>query len=251
MHLDRPAIKAQSKITMRSQTPSMFYVTGVFIIILLVMNLLENRLAGFNAEFIKAASALAKDGVLAYEDLFSIIPQPSAFARVLIMLMTLMRGMLDYGYKGYCFRVTRGTAVGYKDIFSCFEDTLHVFGIYIISGFFIVLWSLLLVIPGIIAAYRYSMAIYVHFDNPDLSALECIRQSKAITQGRKGELFVLDLSFIGWHLLDVFVQFFIAVPIVSLYLLPYSGITWAEYYNSYVGYVPAEPAGQSYDDVQF
>ena len=127
MSLDRQAIKNQAKITMRSQTPSMFYVTGIFIIILLVMNILDSRLAGFNAEFLRNAYALADNGVLAYEDLFSILPKPSAFARVLIMLMSIMRGMLNMGYKGYCFRVTRGTSKGYKDIFSCFEDETNIY----------------------------------------------------------------------------------------------------------------------------
>ena len=64
------------------------------------------------------------------------------------------------------------------------------------------LWSLLLVIPGIIATYRYSLAFYVLCDNPEMSVTECVNESKRLMDGHKGRLFCLHLSFIGWRLLS-------------------------------------------------
>ena len=98
----------------------------------------------------------------------------------------------------------------------------------ILMGIFIFLWSLLLVIPGIIAAYRYSMAMYLFFDDPEKGALECIRESKAMTYGYKGKLFVLDLSFIGWLILSI-------IPLVSIYTTPYMSTTKANYYRALRG----------------
>ncbi len=63
------------------------------------------------------------------------------------------------------------------------------------------LWSLLFVIPGIIAYYRYSQAFYILADNPDYSVTQCVEESKRLMQGNKGKLFCLELSFIGWGLL--------------------------------------------------
>jgi uncharacterized membrane protein len=64
--------------------------------------------------------------------------------------------------------------------------------------FFVALWSLLLVVPGIVAAYRYSMAPFLMADDPDLGALDAINMSKKMMDGHKGRLFALQFSFIGW-----------------------------------------------------
>ena len=63
------------------------------------------------------------------------------------------------------------------------------------------LWSLLFVIPGIIAYYRYSQAFYILADNPDYSVTRCVEESKRLMQGNKLRLFCLELSFIGWGFL--------------------------------------------------
>ena len=63
---------------------------------------------------------------------------------------------------------------------------------------FTVLWSLLFIIPGIIKSYSYSMAVYIKVDHPDYDWKQCIDESQRMMQGHKWELFVLDLSFIGW-----------------------------------------------------
>ena len=64
-------------------------------------------------------------------------------------------------------------------------------------------WSLLLVVPGIIAAYRYAMADYILYRHPEMGVMEVLRESKERMQGRKGRLFCLQISFIGWMLLTM------------------------------------------------
>ena len=102
---------------------------------------------------------------------------------------------------------------------------------------FIWLWSLLFVIPGIIAAYRYSMALYILLDHPEFGIMDCLRESKAITAGHKMELFKLDLSFLGWGLLTAlpYVGF-----LISVFVTPYYAITHAFYYERLSGHV-AQP----------
>lgn len=88
-------------------------------------------------------------------------------------------------------------------------------------------WSLLFVIPGIIAAYRYSMATYIMAENPTITPTEAIERSKALMDGRKGDLFCLDLSFIGWALLTV-----LTAGIGALWLTPYMAVSRAAFYRS-------------------
>lgn len=71
-----------------------------------------------------------------------------------------------------------------------------------LKGLFVFLWTLLFVVPGIIKAYSYSVAEYIKMENPNISPSRAIDISKAMTEGHKMDLFVLDLSFFGWHMLS-------------------------------------------------
>ncbi len=86
-----------------------------------------------------------------------------------------------------------------------------------LSGLFIGLWTLLLIIPGIIKSYSYAMANYIMAENPEISALDAITKSRKLMDGHKFELFVLDLSFFFWYLL-VAITFGLAMIYVGPYM---------------------------------
>lgn len=92
-------------------------------------------------------------------------------------------------------------------------------------GLFIFLWSLLLIIPGIIKSYSYAMSNYIMADNPEVGALEAITKSRKMMKGHKFRLFVLDLSFIFWYLLVA-----ITFGIAGIYVDPYVQATKANFY---------------------
>ncbi|WP_018143324.1 DUF975 family protein [Alloscardovia criceti] len=102
---------------------------------------------------------------------------------------------------------------------------------WFLTAVFTTLWSFLFVIPGIIASYAYSMSYYITEDwgnqGYKVKSTEAIKASKEMMRGHKGELFVLDLSFIGWYLL-VGITFGLA----GLYVLPYHQATRAAYYRA-------------------
>ena len=105
---------------------------------------------------------------------------------------------------------------------------------------FIVLWSMLLVIPGIIAAYRYRFAVLNLCENPELGVMEALNMSKAQTSGYKGQLFMLDLSFIGWAILCG-----LTMGILTIWVAPYYGQTNVGYFREIkrmkgIGYFPEE-----------
>lgn len=95
-----------------------------------------------------------------------------------------------------------------------------------LRGFYNFLWALLLIIPGIIKAYEYKMVPYIISEEPDLSADEAISRSRNMTDGHKWDMFVLDLSFLGWYLLGLL--FF---GIGSIFVYPYEEATYAKLYN--------------------
>lgn len=129
------------------------------------------------------------------------------------------------------------TKVG--DAFSGFGDFWAAFKVGFLTKLFIILWSLLLLIPGIIKMLAYSMSMYVLAENKGMAARECIDRSKKLTDGHKMDLFVLNLSFFGWLLLCCF-----TLGIALIYVLPYMEATFANAYRV----LKAEAARTSYTD---
>ena len=123
--------------------------------------------------------------------------------------------------------LTAGGTAEVKDAFTGFDDFWSAFKVNFLVGLFTFLWSLLFVIPGIVKGYSYSMALYILAENKGKAALECINESKAMTDGHKMDLFVLDLSFIGWLLLCG-----ITFGIAYIWVGPYMQATLANAYKS-------------------
>ncbi len=96
----------------------------------------------------------------------------------------------------------------------------------LLVGIFVFLWTLLLIIPGFIAAMSYSQAMYILADNPRMDGLEAIRRSKKLMKGHIGKLGYLYLRFFGWSLLCV-----LTIGIGYLWLVPYISTTMALFYN--------------------
>lgn len=123
--------------------------------------------------------------------------------------------------------LTKGAHPSVGDAFSGFDDFWSAFKVTFLVGLFTFLWSLLFVIPGIVKSFSYSMSTYILAENKGKKALECINESKAITNGHKMDLFVLGLSFIGWGFLCT-----ITFGIAAIWVVPYMNATYANAYNS-------------------
>lgn len=106
------------------------------------------------------------------------------------------------------------------------EDFARTFFIGLMTTIFIVLWSLLFVIPGIIAALSYSMAFYIAIDNPNLGWYDCIKASKAMMKGHKMDLLFLDLSFIGWYIVGA-----LCFGFGTFWVTAYFDAAHAQFYN--------------------
>ena len=113
------------------------------------------------------------------------------------------------------------------DAFKGFNITGKAVWLNIITNFFVFLWSLLLVIPGIIKVFSYAAAPFILADNPELTAREALSESKRIMDGHKFDLFVLQLSFFWWYILGA-----ITFGIAYIYVVPYVSATTTNFYNS-------------------
>jgi uncharacterized membrane protein len=123
------------------------------------------------------------------------------FAAFLVNLVLILVTVLwNAGYSWFALQLSRGQPVSFGSFLQGFRMFSRVILLYLLQGFFIWCWALLFVIPGIIAAYRYRLAIYVLLDQPETSVLEAIQVSKRLTYGHKMELFFMDLSFLWYHL---------------------------------------------------
>lgn len=100
----------------------------------------------------------------------------------------------------------------------------------LLQALYVLLWSLLLIIPGIIAGYSYAMTNYILAENPELTASEAIAQSKQMMSGNRMRLFCLQFSFIGWDLLCG-----LTFGIGNLWLTPYKQAATAAFYREVSG----------------
>lgn len=143
---------------------------------------------------------------------------------VYIVLPPLMMGFYMVFLNGtYGDKPEVGTLFeGYKG--SMFGKSL---GLYWLIVLFTLLWSLLLIIPGIIKSYAYSMSWFILAENPDMTAKEAIEESKIITDGHKMDLFVLGLSFIPWLLLC-----YITLGLATFWVGPYIQLTVTNFYHN-------------------
>ena len=123
--------------------------------------------------------------------------------------------------------MAKGEKVSVGDMFNGIKYLGKAWWLNIITVFFISLWTCLFYIPGIVKSFAYSMAPYILADNPNLTARQALRESKKITQGHKLDLFVLQLSFLGWHLLGA-----VTFGIAYIWIIPYINATTVNFYNS-------------------
>ena len=131
---------------------------------------------------------------------------------------------------------TRGTNSKPLDLsylWNSYNDSSRVIGTYILKSIYIFLWSLLLIIPGIIKRYSYAMTPYILRDDPNISYNDAIELSMEMMDGNKWRLFLLDLSFIGWYLLAL-----LTLGIGFLFLTPYIESTYANFYEDLKDDIP-------------
>ena len=203
IQLDTGAIKAESRSLLRTGEVNPFRMTLFYLLITLVLDMINSGVS----YMIDSAGGFT---VLSF-----------SFVSILVGLVALV---LNAGYYCYCFGILRREEMPYESLFDAFPFAGKVILLSIVEGVFIFLWSMLFVIPGIIAAYRYSFAMLNLCENPELGVMEALNLSKQQTNGYKMQLFLLQLSFIGWYLLAAAVMWVYWAAVYFLLPDSYPGI---------------------------
>lgn len=243
MSVDRARLKTRAKVTIVQAKPNVITTSLLYILLVTLVSMLSTRLMNMNAsmEQLELYMEYVQQGKVEYalELLGRMAPPP--YAGLLSWVMDMMVGIVGLGFIIFLLNTIRGTGACFGNLLDGFGVIFKYIGLSIVSAFFIALWSLLLIVPGIIASYRYRMAIYILADDHSLSIMECLRRSKAMMDGHKGELLMMDLSFIGWNLaaLVPFMGYF-----VQVWTVPYINMSYALYYE-------ALRTGDQYGGAQF
>ena len=138
----------------------------------------------------------------------------------------IVAGPLTYGFVRF-IRSLKTSSSEISQLFVGFQERFkETFIAHVVTTIFIVLWSLLLIVPGIIAAISYTMVYLVLQDNPNLNAFQAIQESKSMMNGNKMRFFGFALSFAGWFILGI-----LTLGIGLLYAVPYYTSAKIEFYE--------------------
>ena len=175
-------------------------------------------------------------GLLLVLNMVSAFAGDTGFLSTFVTILTsLLNVILGAGFAMYCMAIRRGERAEYITLFDGFSFVGKLIGLTIVTALFIWQWSMLFIIPGIIAAYRYRFAPYNLYENPGIGVMEALEMSKRQTMGYKGQLFALGLSYLGWTLLA-------SLPaIVEVGMLYYGLFSSAfDYMNGTIAAMPAD-----------
>lgn len=163
-------------------------------------------------------------------DLLNLIT-PAAFSAfglgsLLALTSLIIGGTIELGFAQYLLKQYNHANFELHDLFSRFDRFGQGFAQRFLRGLYTILWSFLFIIPGIVKSYAYAMTPFIMAENPEMSASEAITASKELMDGHKGELFTLDLTFIGWGLLAA-----LTLNLGHLALNPYHNAAYAAFYK--------------------
>ncbi len=142
------------------------------------------------------------------------------------LLSILIVPPLVLGIVIFSLALARNEEASFGQLFEGFQDYLRVFITFLLIFIFTILWTLLLIIPGIIASIAYSMTFYILAEDKEIKPMEAIRKSKEMMYGYKWKYFRLSLRFILLSLLCI-----LTLGIGFLWLMPYMYVTLAHFYE--------------------
>ncbi len=212
----RGILKSNAKIALRGRYWTAF---GVCVVGILIGGAYSVVTSPTRSLTMAAANSGDYSSLIALSGVSSLVSLGSILFSVFVTLPLLI-GISRYFVQNH-FGVSQ-----FEILFSPFRrNFINGVGAMFVTYLFIWLWSLLLVIPGIVKALQYSMVPFILSDNPDMPGSRAREISRLMTNGQKGAIFVLGLSFIGWFLLGA-----LCLGVGTLFVLPYYQATMAELY---------------------
>lgn len=194
-------------------------------------------LLGGGADSLVSFNANVSQGTASMEIANFVIPLDSIFfvgwlssavviAMAMAVIMAILGSVVEVGYADFNLALVEQRDARIEMLFGHFSNFKTAFCTRFLKWLYILLWSLLFVIPGVIASYSYAMTAYILAEDPELSASEAIARSKELMRGNRWRLFCLQFSFIGWDILCS-----LTMGIGNLFLSPYRAAAEAAFYR--------------------
>ncbi|MFI5151336.1 MAG: DUF975 family protein [Bacteroidia bacterium] len=139
----------------------------------------------------------------------------------------ILTGPMQLGLATFSLSIVREKEASFQQLFDGFNDFSKALVTYLLMLLYVLLWTLLLIIPGIIAALSYSMTFYILADDSNLKPEQALMKSKEMMDGHKEKLFYLYLRFLLLSILCV-----LTLGIGFLWFIPFVNITLAEFYEN-------------------
>ena len=228
----RVDIKQEAKAILRANLLPMLVATALCMVTAEVLGRLSNLLTyGSLAPGLSELEALFQgdafySGGSAFEAATELTGRSTPMVFFFNILTSLFMTVLWGGYYIFCMGIKRGMQMPYSSLFDGLALAGKLIWCQILTGLFVFAWSLLFFFPGIIALYRYHFATFNLLDDDSLTVRQAIALSCKQTKGKKLDLFVLDLSFLGWRLLSA-----LTFGILSVWVTPYQTLCNLEYYE--------------------
>ena len=253
------SLRALGRNALKGKWMPVILAVAVWQLCLQVPPVILNALFGTRLELFDSYATYSYDMAI-YSDIYNSLPAFSTLASLYVLLVT---GAFFLGISLYFLALFRRQQVGITDVFLGFENFGKALGLMLFQGLFIFLWALLFIVPGIIAAIRYSQAFFILADAPDKGIRQCMDESKMMMKGNKSKYFCLGISFLGWILLSalpagiiesiatiIYMPAFVRALIIvigSLFMVPvtaYMYSTMAGFYEILAGHLikETEPA---------
>ena len=247
MVFDRANAKREARRIIREVKPSPIKVVLIYLLLTDGISMVVDFF--LSNPFSESMSYITQgyDPVEVYSYVFS---GPLSMMAVFIsLLMAFYNMVMTFGGKSYMLHLARGQEGEISDLFDGFGLVAKIVATELLSMLYIFFWSMLFVIPGIVASFAYSQAVYCLLDDPDISPFEALRRSKMLMRREKFNFFVLDLSFIGWELLAIVctagpawlinqvmpgmgtVVEEVLLLLFNLWLVPYKWIVFSRFYS--------------------
>ena len=231
--IDKFELKTRARRIIGNSRPSAFTAALIYILVIYLFSYLSASLLNMNvteADLQKAMSLIQSGRIEAASSFMSKFT-PSVPNTAVDFLLQLAAVILRAGFIIFIINTVRRQEPCFGNLLDGFNIVFRVLLLYILEWIIIAFFAMLFIVPGFIAFYRYRMAIYLLIDNPDMSVFECLRKSAEMMKGRKRELFSLDMSMLGWLLLQCF------IPLAGIYTEPYTKTVYVLYYQRLAGIV--------------
>ncbi|WEG10827.1 DUF975 family protein [Pullulanibacillus sp. KACC 23026] len=205
-------IKQQARRSLSNNWGYAVLVTIIVGVVNMIPNLIESMLSG---HFIDISAA----------------DHAPWFAQLISYLLSIFLIPLSIGYNWYNLALLRGKREKWTSVFEPFDVSIYLkmLGGSLLIAIYSFLWSLLLIVPGIIKSMAYSQTFYILKDHPELTVNQAITRSRKLMDGYKWKYFLFMLSFIGWGLLCV-----VTAGIALLWVAPYYNTACASFYNELI-----------------